>query len=59
MSKIIREERVGGVAQVGEHLPRKCEALSSNPSTEKRKKAIMKEKWPLNKKDKLSRNKFN
>jgi hypothetical protein len=27
------QKRAGGVAQVVEHLPSKCEALSSNPST--------------------------
>jgi hypothetical protein len=29
---------VGGVTQVIEHLPSKCEALSSNPSTAKKEK---------------------
>jgi hypothetical protein len=28
----------GGVAQVIQHLPSKCEALSTNPSTTKKKK---------------------
>jgi hypothetical protein len=28
----------GGVIQVVEHLPSKCEALSSNPSTKKKRK---------------------
>jgi hypothetical protein len=28
----------GGMAQVAEHLPSKCMALSSNPSTEKKRK---------------------
>jgi hypothetical protein len=32
---------VGGVAQVVEHLPSKCEALSLNPCTEKKKR----KKW--------------
>jgi hypothetical protein len=31
-------KRAGGVAQVVDHLPSKCEALSSNPSTEFKKK---------------------
>jgi hypothetical protein len=30
--------RAGEVSQVVEHLPSKCEALSSNPSTAKKKK---------------------
>jgi hypothetical protein len=30
--------RAGGGTQVVEHLPSKCEALRSNPSTEKKKK---------------------
>jgi hypothetical protein len=30
--------RASGVAQVVEHLPSKCEALNSIPSTEKKKK---------------------
>jgi hypothetical protein len=39
----VGEEKVGkiwagGVAQVEEHLPSKCEALSSNPNTAKGKK---------------------
>jgi hypothetical protein len=33
MSKITRTKRVGGMAQVGERLPRKLKALSSNLST--------------------------
>jgi hypothetical protein len=37
-------ERAGGVAQVVEHLPRKCEALSSNPSPAKKKKKKKKKK---------------
>jgi hypothetical protein len=32
VSKIIRAKRVRGVTQAVERLPRKCEALSSNPS---------------------------
>jgi hypothetical protein len=35
-SKITRTKRTGGVAQVLEHLPKKCEALSSNPNTTKK-----------------------
>jgi hypothetical protein len=31
-------KKAGRVAQVVEHLPRKCEALNSNPSTAKKKK---------------------
>jgi hypothetical protein len=31
-------KRAGGVVQAVEHLPIKCEALSSNPSTDKKKK---------------------
>jgi hypothetical protein len=38
ISKIARVKRTGRVAQVVEHLPSKCEALNSNPSTAKRKK---------------------
>jgi hypothetical protein len=30
--------RAGGVTQVAEHLPTKCEALSSSPSITKKKK---------------------
>jgi hypothetical protein len=42
---------VGGMAQAVECLPSKCEVLSSNPSTEKKKKKYEKEKkkylhWP-------------
>jgi hypothetical protein len=37
-AKITRAKRAGGVAQVVEYLLSKCEALSSNPSTEKKKK---------------------
>jgi hypothetical protein len=37
-SKITRAKRAGGMTQAIEHLARKCEALSSNPSiTEERK----------------------
>jgi hypothetical protein len=32
------QNRTGRVAQVVEHLPSKCEALSSNPRTSKKKK---------------------
>jgi hypothetical protein len=35
--KIITIIGSGGVAQVVEHLPSKCEALSSKPSTTKKK----------------------
>jgi hypothetical protein len=31
-------KRAGGMAQVIEHLPSKCEDLNSNPSTAKNKK---------------------
>jgi hypothetical protein len=31
-------ERAGSMAQVVEHLPSKSEVLSSNPSTEKKRK---------------------
>jgi hypothetical protein len=34
--KKITHERAGGVAQVVEHLPSKCKALSSIPSTVKK-----------------------
>jgi hypothetical protein len=33
-------KRVGGMAQAVEHLPSRCEALSSNPSTIKNKNKI-------------------
>jgi hypothetical protein len=33
-------ERAGGVAQVVEHLPSKCEAVSSNPFTTTNKKEV-------------------
>jgi hypothetical protein len=33
-----QQKMAGRVAQVGEHLPSKYEALSSNPSTKKKKK---------------------
>jgi hypothetical protein len=43
--------RAGGVVQVVECLPSKCEALSLNPSTEKKKKKKKKKKkLSLNKK---------
>jgi hypothetical protein len=32
------EKTAGGVAEVVERLPSKCEALSSNPSTAKKRK---------------------
>jgi hypothetical protein len=32
------QKRAGGVAQVGEHLPRKCEALTSTTSMGEKKK---------------------
>jgi hypothetical protein len=38
ISAFIKKAWAGGVAQVIEHLSSKHEALSSNPSTEKRKK---------------------
>jgi dihydroxyacid dehydratase/phosphogluconate dehydratase len=37
------KKRAGGVAQVVGHLPKKLEALHSNPSTAKRITAIKKE----------------
>jgi hypothetical protein len=33
-----QSKRAGGVAQVVEHLPSKCKALSSNPKTKKSKR---------------------
>jgi hypothetical protein len=36
------QNRTGGVAQVVKCLPSKCEALSSNPNTEKKKKVYLK-----------------
>jgi hypothetical protein len=38
ISKITREKRPRVMAQVVEHLPSKCQALSSNPSIAKKKK---------------------
>jgi hypothetical protein len=35
--KYTTRNRAGGVAEVVEHLPSKCEALNSNPSTAKNK----------------------
>jgi hypothetical protein len=32
------ENKASGVAQVAEHLPSKCEALNSGPSTTKKKR---------------------
>jgi hypothetical protein len=37
ISKITRENRAGVVTQMVKHLPSKCKALSSKPSTEKKK----------------------
>jgi hypothetical protein len=36
MPKIPKAKRTGDVAQVVEHLPSKCKALSSNPNTAKK-----------------------
>jgi hypothetical protein len=36
--KYSTQSRVGGMAQVIEHLTNKCEALSSNPSTTERER---------------------
>jgi hypothetical protein len=36
----IKQKRNGGVVQVIEHLPSKCEALSSNSSIGKKKKKL-------------------
>jgi hypothetical protein len=36
LSKNTQRKRAGGVVSVVEHLPSKCEALSSNPSIEKK-----------------------
>jgi hypothetical protein len=33
IGKITKPKGAGGMTQVMEHLPRKCKALSSNPST--------------------------
>jgi hypothetical protein len=41
VSEITREKRAGGVAQVVECLPSKCEALTLTPSTTKKKKKIV------------------
>jgi hypothetical protein len=38
ISKLTKVKRVGGVAQVVEHLPSKCAAQSSNPNTARGKK---------------------
>jgi hypothetical protein len=40
LSKITRAKRAGGMAQAVEHLPSKCDTLSSNPRTTKKKKKI-------------------
>jgi hypothetical protein len=37
ISKITRAKSAGGITQAVQHLPKKCEALSSNPSTIKNK----------------------
>jgi hypothetical protein len=37
LKKYSTQKWAGGVVQIVEHLPNKCEALSSNPSTEKKK----------------------
>jgi hypothetical protein len=37
ISKITTIKRVGGVAQVGQHLPNKHEVLNSTPRTAKKK----------------------
>jgi hypothetical protein len=37
ISRIIRAKQAGGMAQVVEGLPSKCETLNSNPSTTKSK----------------------
>jgi hypothetical protein len=37
----IQLKRAGGMAQVLEYLPSKGEALSSNPSTKKKKKVLV------------------
>jgi hypothetical protein len=48
ISKIIKPKRAGGVTQVAECLPSKCEAPSSNPRTinnyinKSKKKALLK-----------------
>jgi hypothetical protein len=35
-ASVCSKNRVRGMAQVGEHLPSKCKALHSNPSTIKK-----------------------
>jgi hypothetical protein len=42
ISKITRAKRVRGMAQVIKCLPSKCEALSSNRNTDKKKKKMLK-----------------
>jgi hypothetical protein len=37
MSRIPKKKRVAGMFEVVEHLPNKCKALSSSPSTVKKK----------------------
>jgi hypothetical protein len=39
MTQGIDDTKAGGVAQVLEHLPSKCEALCSNPTTTKKKRS--------------------
>jgi hypothetical protein len=38
IQKIIKAKRGGVMAEVVDHLPSKCKAMSSNPSTAKKKK---------------------
>jgi hypothetical protein len=38
IQEVTKAKRAGGMAQVVEQLPRKCKTLSSNPSTNKKKK---------------------
>jgi hypothetical protein len=45
---VVKTFKVGGVAQVVEHLQRKHEAPSSNPSTAKKKKQTNNNKKPQN-----------
>jgi hypothetical protein len=42
-------DRTGGMAEVVECLPSKCEALSSNPNTTERKSNIKLSPFPLKK----------
>jgi hypothetical protein len=41
--KTTRAKSTGGIAQEVERLPRKCEALSSDPSTTKKEEELKKE----------------